>query len=803
MSPTRHRIAIVGAGPGGLSAAAHAAGLGIDHVLLEASPAHAHTIQRYQKGKHVMAEPPVLPLRSELEFAAGTRETVLERWQSGITAKGVSIRYGSPVVAIEPQNPGFRLEVTGQDAITADAVVFAIGMQGNLRRLEGPGADLPCVQYQLDDPDEYHGEVIVVVGAGDAAIENAIALSAHNEVVIVNRTDEFTRVKDGNLKLITKAIDAGRIGCYYRCNVKAVEAAAGAARPYVLVLDTADGEARIACNRVIARIGATPPRRFVESCGIAFPGPDPMALPTLTARYESSVSGLYVIGALGGYPLIKQAMNQGYEVVEYILGRDIRPADHPLFEEKFRALPFGLDVDATLAFMQERVPLFREINPLQFREFILGSNVLRPAKGTPVFRRNDYTDTFFVVLDGSVDIELGDEDSYRLTMGPGHFFGEMSLLSGRRRSATVLAGPGCVLVESPRREVLKLINSVDAVRHQIDRHFVIRAIQTAFAPGAADEELEGVAAGARVNEFKTGQVIFAEGDEADTLHLIRSGSVAVSRNIGGREIVTSYVAAGNYVGEMGLMGRTRRSATVRANVATETISLDAGSFDALLARNPALRQKVQALVRKRLAENARLASQPQTGDIVSFLMQQGLGEATDVLLIDESLCIGCDNCEKACAETHGGTSRLDREAGPTFARLHVPTSCRHCEDPHCMTDCPPDAIRRAPNGEVFIRDNCIGCGNCERNCPYGVIQMAAAAAPKPGLLPWLLFGAGPGPGEDPAARGRKDSGPKKAVKCDMCKDLPGGPACVRACPTGAAIRIGPEGFIDLVRLADR
>jgi len=803
MSSSHHRIAIVGAGPGGLSAAAHAAVQGVDHVLLEASPAHAHTIQRYQKGKHVMAEPPVLPLRSELEFAAGTRESVLERWQSGIRASGINVRYGCEVVAIRPRNPTFLLEIAGHDAITADAVVFAIGMQGNLRRLGVPGADLPCVQYQLDDPDEYSNEVIVVVGAGDAAIENAIALAEHNEVVIVNRSDEFTRVKDGNLKLISRAIDTKRLGCYYRSNVAAVETASGAARPYVLVLDTAEGEARIACDRVIARIGATPPRRFVESCGISFPGPDPTALPTLTSHYESSVGGLHVIGALGGYPLIKQAMNQGYEVIEYILGRDIRPADHPLLEEQFRALPFGLDVDATLQLMQERVPLFREINPLQFREFIIGSKMLRPAKGSPVFRRNDYTDTFFVILDGSVDLEIGDEDSHRLTLGPGQFFGEMSLLSGRRRSATVIAGPGCVLVESPRREVLKLINSVDAVRLQIDRHFVIRAIRTAFAPGASDEDLAGVASGTRVNEFRTGQVIFAEGDAADTLHLIRSGSVAVSRNIGGREIVTSYVAAGNYVGEMGLMGRTRRIATVRANVATETISLDAGSFDSLLAKNPALRQKVQALVRERLAENARLAAQPQTGDIVSFLMQQGLGEATDVLLIDESLCIGCDNCEKACAETHDGTSRLDREAGPTFARLHVPTSCRHCEDPHCMTDCPPDAIRRAPNGEVFIRDNCIGCGNCEKNCPYGVIQMAAAAAPKPGLLPWLLFGAGPGPGENPAARDRKDAGPKKAVKCDMCKDLAGGPACVRACPTGAAIRIGPEGFIDLVRLSDR
>ena len=39
---------------------------------------------------------------------------------------------------------------------------------------------------------------------------------------------------------------------------------------------------------------------------------------------------------------------------------------------------------------------------------------------------------------------------------------------------------------------------------------------------------------------------------------------------------------------------------------------------------------------------------------------------------------------------------------------------------------------------------------------------------------------------------------KKAVKCDMCKDIRGGPACVRSCPTGAAIRISPE---ELIRYA--
>jgi Fe-S-cluster-containing hydrogenase component 2 len=157
--------------------------------------------------------------------------------------------------------------------------------------------------------------------------------------------------------------------------------------------------------------------------------------------------------------------------------------------------------------------------------------------------------------------------------------------------------------------------------------------------------------------------------------------------------------------------------------------------------------------------------------------------------------VRCNNCEKACADTHDGNSRLNREAGPTFAQLHVPTSCRHCEHPHCMKDCPPDAIHRSAEGEVFIADTCIGCGNCERNCPYGVIQLAAVDPDRrrPSLWSWLLAGVGPEPGREPKVKAKDVA--KKAVKCDMCKGLAGGAACVRACPTGAAIRVSPEQFL--------
>jgi Fe-S-cluster-containing hydrogenase component 2 len=343
------------------------------------------------------------------------------------------------------------------------------------------------------------------------------------------------------------------------------------------------------------------------------------------------------------------------------------------------------------------------------------------------------------------------------------------------------------------------MNSYEPVKRSIDEHFIVRTLRAGLAPDAPQEELNAIAGTAELLSFKSGDVLFNEGDNADGLHLIRSGSVSVSRRIGGRDIVTSYVAAGNYVGEMGLVGQAKRSATVKATVATDSIFLKADVFMKMLERNVGLRERVQETVRERLSENLRMEAQPEAGDLISFLMQQGLGEATDVLLIDETLCIGCDNCEKACAETHGGTSRLDRAAGPSYAQVHVPTSCRHCEDPHCMKDCPPDAIRRAPNGEVYVQDSCIGCGNCERNCPYGVIQMASRKREAPNLLLWMLTGHGPAPGErQPLADDREG---KKAVKCDMCKDLTGGPACVRACPTGAALRISPSEFVNLSRRA--
>lgn len=793
-----YNVIIIGAGPSGLSAALRAAEHDMSYLVLEASHAAASTIRSYQRGKLVMAEPRGLPLRSPLPFAAALRETVLENWENAIAEHQLNIQYESKVTGISRQPKHLEVELESGKKLTADHVILAVGVQGNLRKLEIPGGDVPQVQYLLDDPKAFQNETIVIVGGGDSGVENALALTGRNQVIILNRSDDFSNLKESNLTQLMEARQKGALDWLLQTKPQSIEQNSSGDFPITLFASTPNGIERIPCHRVIARLGALPSRPLLEKFGVAFPTPDVGALPLLSPSYESNVPGLYIIGALAGYPLIKQGINQGYEVIEHILGNPVESADTSLLREKFASFCDDRGVDDVLVKIQKNVPLLAMLSTLQLRELVLESNILLPAPGDYIFKRNDYSTTFFSVVEGELDVLIDEDGIPDGKLKTGDFFGEMALVSGRRRPGTVRASTRCVLIETPRRVMLKLISSVQSMRRMLNEVAIKSVVQVCIGLSLSEEELNDVASHAILKSFSAGEELFHEGDEADGLYLIQSGSVTVSRIIAGREVVLFYVAAGNYVGEMSLVSGEPRYATVRAAVATDAVLIKADRMREIIARNPEIRSALDARYLQHLQEQEKrqqmesasdgsgaLGSQSTQSNLISFLIQQGVGEATDVLLIDESLCVRCNHCEEACAATHGGASRLDRDTGPIFANIRVPTSCRHCEHPHCMKDCPPDAIHRAPHGEVYIDDSCIGCGNCQQNCPYDVIQMAVIKEQPERSLWQMLLGIQP-------KQTDTSEGTKVAVKCDMCKDIAEGPVCVRACPVGAALRVNPE-----------
>ena len=405
----RFRLAIIGSGPAGLSAACHAARLGLSHVLLEKSDHLSDTIFKYQKGKHVMATPSALVLRAGMAFDAGKREGILGGWDAAAAECGVKVQYNAEVTGIDGNKDNFTIKLKNGIQVIAERIVFAIGTQGNPNLMQCPGGDLPHVQYQLNDPAEYVDEHITVVGAGDAGIENALGLVADpaqgNKVTIINRDDNFARSKPANVMLLQDAAAAGKLTI--RTETTTAEVRSGE-----IVFDTRDGQETVRCDRIIARMGAAPPRKFIESCGIAFSGPDREAFPVLSAQFETSRAGIHVIGALAGYPLIKHCMNQGFDVVEFINGNDsLKPADEPILAGKFAALPGDRSVDQWLDLFQTEIEIFRELSALQLRELMLDSTVHAYAPGEVLFRRNEPGASLFSLAEGSVLVEIDAKDA--------------------------------------------------------------------------------------------------------------------------------------------------------------------------------------------------------------------------------------------------------------------------------------------------------------------------------------------------------------------------------------------------------
>ena len=273
--------------------------------------------------------------------------------------------------------------------------------------------------------------------------------------------------------------------------------------------------------------------------------------------------------------------------------------------------------------------------------------------------------------------------------------------------------------------------------------------------------------------FKPGDVICKQGDEADKFWIIRLGFVKVSQEGPGGEVVLKYLHRSKYFGEMGLLGAGKRQATCTALDHVELVQLGKEDFALMMERFPEVRAAMQEKALRHEGENRRRLEMMAPAPVDEFL-EQGLMQARNLLLIDLEKCTRCDDCVRACANSHDGVTRLIRD-GLRFDKYLVPTSCRSCHDPLCMIGCPVGSIRRRETLEIVIEDWCIGCSLCAKNCPYGNINMHTIEDPVTG---------------EKAARAK----PKmKAVTCDLCASL-GEPACVYACPHEAAMRVDPGEF---------
>src|SRR5215471_7816608 len=123
-------------------------------------------------------------------------------------------------------------------------------------------------------------------------------------------------------------------------------------------------------------------------------------------------------------------------------------------------------------------------------------------------------------------------------------------------------------------------------------------------PQLSEEQLIAATAQSENVKFAPGQIIFHQGDPADKFYIITKGQVDVLRTDKrtGQEMQVARLSEGQYFGEIGLLGRTERTATIKAVTDVECLTLSRDVFKAMLASSSAAYKDVDVVLRRRLAE---------------------------------------------------------------------------------------------------------------------------------------------------------------------------------------------------------
>jgi CRP-like cAMP-binding protein/Fe-S-cluster-containing hydrogenase component 2 len=537
-------------------------------------------------------------------------------------------------------------------------------------------------------------------------------------------------------------------------------------------------------------------------------------------------------------------------------------------------LPPGWDLAELLQRLREQ-PMFQDIQEVPdnyLLHCITTSKLLSLPQGTVILREGEFGRDIYLILQGKIELSIKNADGQPMPISilqRGEYMGEQSMLTGQPRSFTACTQKFALVLQVPEQIMQHLIEispSVQAFFDQVNTpHFVETTLKRLpLFQSVSNTDLHQLVERMQLVRYERGEKLFDERDRAEeakqplheTLHILLEGFVSVARQIvkdrgsvEGRlaqgqpqERIIAYRQAGDYfVGGLDMLD-DRRSVSVSAITRVTVAEFSRTTMMVLFKRYPEIRQRFQeglelykdanAAANSAVFESGAFGqaqgaaptalSQPEARAGLHALVDDGVVEGTDVLVIDLDKCIHCNECEEACARRHGH-SRMNRQ-GKIVGNISITTSCRQCQDPVCML-CSRAGIARLPSGEVYITESCIGCGICAERCPYNNISivtldqqetMAQSSWQKfgsffkrregkehahqskhkalPLRLPMAQTPPQPGPLEETGpADALTELRKKIAIKCDLCAGY-NNQACVQACPVGAAFRVNPVTF---------
>ncbi len=397
-----------------------------------------------------------------------------------------------------------------------------------------------------------------------------------------------------------------------------------------------------------------------------------------------------------------------------------------------------------------QLSIFRLLTDEQFRAVQQRVELVEFAPGTVIWDEGDAADSLLVVRSGIVQVVR----SYPWRLGVEQVKDWAKLLEALRtkHESDVAIGR---LWKALSKEVQDVVTSADGAPTTALQLQVVAAFNDVAKSDAlltAKEMKAALADPAFVRETAS----FSEKPKDWTGLQVRRANrvlfrvlfpdvIALPEPVGIARVMR-YVGRGNTLGEIGLVLNRPRSATCmayshpdadREATDVELVRVPADVVREMAAQSPAVRDEIQRIAATYTASDVAAPAAADSDLSRSRRAEElGLLQGQKLMLIDLDRCTRCGDCVQACIATHDdGHSRLFLD-GPRFGKYLIPSTCRNCRDPVCMIGCPVGSIQQGDNGQIVIRDWCIGCGLCAGQCPYDSIQMQDAAVIRSGAPGW-------------------------------------------------------------------
>ncbi len=256
------------------------------------------------------------------------------------------------------------------------------------------------------------------------------------------------------------------------------------------------------------------------------------------------------------------------------------------------------------------IPLFSDLAPDAFVSLLEKMKLVRVKAGDWIVREGARGDSMFAVASGSVRVlkHLEGNKMLRLAvLGEGDFFGEMSVIRGGPRGASVQATKAAELFEISS-ELLDLIvakhPAVGLVLKKFMTQRLLRNVMSTsglFAPFAPEERVRIIERFVS-RDVEEGEELITEGTESEGLFVVLRGKMTVSRKAeDGTEFVAGTLMEGEVFGEISCLRKQPAIATVRAACPGSVLRLPRKDFDDVVLSHPQILELVGKLGEQRLA----------------------------------------------------------------------------------------------------------------------------------------------------------------------------------------------------------